>query len=270
MNARVISSTRYSAWCLGGLLVAVSGGMSVAETTDASQEERERQAALTEVWEPVPEMVDAPADGAPSDAVVLFDGENLDGWQSEQGGAAGWHIEDGAMTVARGSGGIQTRDEFCDVQLHVEWRAPADTAGYEGQDRGNSGIFLQQRYEVQVLDSWQNPTYPNGQAASIYKQYIPLVNASREPGEWQSYDIIYTAPQFDDSGALTSPAYATVLHNGVLVQNHVEIQGTTEWIGAPEYEAHGCAPIFLQDHDADVSYRNIWVRPLGGETVTEG
>ncbi len=128
------------------------------------------------------------------------------------------------MTVKRGAGGIRTREDFCDVQLHLEWRTPEDTAGMDGQDRGNSGVFLQERYEIQVLDSYDNETYPNGQAASIYKQHIPLVNASRPPGEWQSYDIIYTAPRFDDAGELESPAYATVLHNGVLVQNHVEIQ----------------------------------------------
>ncbi|ALM52568.1 3-keto-disaccharide hydrolase [Halomonas huangheensis] len=269
MNSTFLVRSKWSAWCLGGLMVAASGGLSAAESNDASEQERHRQASLTEVWEPVPEMVEAPREGPPSDAIVLFNGENLDSWQNEQGEAAEWLIEDGAMTVARGSGGIETRESFCDVQLHVEWRAPEDTAGYEGQDRGNSGIFLQQRYEVQVLDSWHNPTYPNGQAASIYKQHIPLVNASREPGEWQSYDIVFTAPRFDDSGELNSPANVTVLHNGVLVQNHVEIEGSTEWIGAPEYEAHGCAPIFLQDHDADVSYRNIWVRPLDSASEAE-
>ena len=133
----------------------------------------------------------------------------------------------------------------------------------DGQDRGNSGVYLQGRYEIQVLDSHDNATYPNGQAASVYKQHIPLVNASRPPGEWQRYDILYTAPRFDDAGELASPAYVTVLHNGVLVQHHVEIQGTTEWIGEPAYdEAHGCAPLYLQDHDAAVSFRNIWVREL--------
>ncbi len=167
------------------------------------------------------------------------------------------------MTVERGSGGIRTRQDFCDVQLYLEWRAPAEIDGMQGQDRGNSGVFLQERYEIQVLDSYDNETYPNGQAASVYKQHIPLVNASRPPGEWQSYDILYTAPRFDESGELASPAYVTVLHNGVLAQHHVEIQGTTEWIGEPDYdEAHGCAPIYLQDHDAAVSFRNIWVREL--------
>lgn len=240
--------------CLATGLVMM---LAAAQASDAER------AARTEVWEPVPPVVTAPPGGVPSDAVVLFDGSNLDAWEGEQGGAAPWRVEDGVMTVARRSGGIRTRESFCDVQLHLEWRAPADITGMDGQDRGNSGVFLQQRYEVQVLDSYDNPTYPNGQAASIYKQYIPLVNASRPPGQWQAYDILYTAPRFDASGALESPAYVTVLHNGVLVQNHVQIQGKTVWIGEPAYdEAHGCAPLYLQDHDAEVSFRNIWIRPL--------
>lgn len=222
-----------------------------------------QQAAKTEVWEPVPTAVSVPETDAPSDAIVLFGGTDLDEWEAEEGGPAEWHLEDGAMTVNRGAGGVRTRQDFCDVQLYMEWRAPADIDGMDGQDRGNSGVFLQERYEIQVLDSYDNPTYPNGQAASIYKQHIPLVNASRPPGDWQSYNILYTAPRFDDGGALESPAYITVLHNGVVVQHHAEVQGTTEWIGEPNYdEAHGCAPIYLQDHDADVSFRNIWVREL--------
>lgn len=223
----------------------------------------EQQSAKTEVWEPVPITVSVPENGAPSDAIVLFDGTDLAAWEAEEGGQAEWHVEDGAMTVNRGAGGVRTRQDFCDVQLYLEWRAPADIDGMDGQDRGNSGVFLQERYEIQVLDSYDNPTYPNGQAASIYKQHIPLVNASRPPGEWQSYNILYTAPRFDEEEALESPAYITVLHNGVVVQHHAEVQGTTEWIGEPSYdEAHGCAPIYLQDHDAAVSFRNIWVREL--------
>ncbi|MDN3559645.1 3-keto-disaccharide hydrolase [Vreelandella neptunia] len=223
----------------------------------------EQQSTKTEVWEPVPPSVSVPETGVPSDSIVLFDGADLDAWEAEEGGPAEWHVEDGVMTVNRGAGGIRTRQDFCDVQLYLEWRAPADIDGMEGQDRGNSGVFLQERYEIQVLDSYDNPTYPNGQAASIYKQHIPLVNASRPPGEWQSYNILYTAPRFDDGDTLESPAYITVLHNGVVVQHHAEVQGTTEWIGKPNYdEAHGCAPIYLQDHDADVSFRNVWVREL--------
>lgn len=236
-----------------------------AAQEDASKEALtpEQQSTKTEVWEPVPPLVSVSETGVPSDAIVLFDGADLDAWESEEGGPAEWHVEEDVMTVNRGAGGIRTRQDFCDVQLYLEWRAPADIDGMEGQDRGNSGVFLQESYEVQVLDSYDNPTYPNGQAASIYKQHIPLVNASRPPGEWQSYNILYTAPRFDDEGALESPAYITVLHNGVVVQHHAEVQGTTEWIGEPNYEeAHGCAPIYLQDHDADVSFRNVWVREL--------
>ncbi len=223
----------------------------------------EQKSTVTEIHEPVPETVETSEDAPPSDATVLFGGENLDAWEGMEGGEAPWTVEDGAMRIARGEGGIRTTEDFCDVQLHVEWRSPEETEGYDGQDRGNSGIFLQDRYEVQVLDSYDNPTYVNGQAASIYKQHAPMVNASGAPGEWQSYDIVYTAPDFSDAGMLTEPARVTVLHNGVVVQNDVEIQGKTVWIGAPAYdEAHGCAPISLQDHDADVAYRNIWVRPL--------
>ncbi len=251
------------ALCLlvGGSLLAFDS----AAQEGASQEALtpEQRSTKTEVWEPVPPSVSVPETGVPSDAIVLFDGADLEAWEAEEGGPAAWHVEDGVMTVNRGAGGVRTRQDFCDVQLSLEWRAPKDIDGMEGQDRGNSGVFLQERYEIQVLDSYDNPTYSNGQAASIYKQYIPLVNASRPPGEWQRYNILFTAPRFDDEGALESPAYITVLHNGVVVQNHAEVQGTTEWIGEPSYdEAHGCAPIYLQDHDADVSFRNIWVREL--------
>lgn len=221
----------------------------------------------TEVWEPVPAVVSAPANGTPSDALVLFDGKNLNQWQAAEGGEAKWKIVDGAMVVVPKTGDIKTKESFCDVQLHIEWRTPTqitDDAGklLEGQGRSNSGVFFQERYEVQMLDSYNNKTYPNGQAASVYKQSIPLVNASRAPGEWQTYDIIFTAPKFDAAQKLTSPGYLTVLHNGVLVQNHFEIQGATEWIGKPVYKAHGCAPIRLQDHGNPMSFRNIWVRKL--------
>ncbi|WP_197038246.1 3-keto-disaccharide hydrolase [Billgrantia saliphila] len=244
-------------------LMAVSFAAVGGEDAPEEALEPWQQAEKTEVWEPVPPVVEAPEGGVPSDAIVLFDGSDLEAWEAEVGGPAPWHHQGEAMTVKRGAGGIRTRQAFCDVQLHLEWRTPVDIEGMDGQDRGNSGVFLQERYETQVLDSHDNPTYPNGQAASVYKQHIPLVNASRPPGEWQSYDILYTAPRFDAAGELASPAYVTVLHNDVLVQHHVEIQGTTEWIGEPDYdEAHGCAPIFLQDHDAAVSFRNIWVREL--------
>lgn len=224
--------------------------------------DQSRDPARTEVWKPIPAVVATPKDAAPSDAMVLFGGKDLSAWEGEQGGKAPWAVADGAFTVVPGSKGIRTKQRFCDIQLHVEWRTPTGTKGFDGQHRGNSGIFLQEVYELQVLDSYDNPTYSNGQAASIYKQSIPLVNASRAPGEWQAYDIIWKAPRFSEGGGLVSPARITVLHNGVLVQDDTVLSGKTEYIGAPSYSPHGCAPIYLQDHDSKVSYRNIWVREL--------
>lgn len=218
--------------------------------------------AKTEVWKPVPAAVATPRNAAPSDAVMLFDGSDLSAWESERGGKAPWAVADGAFTVVPGSKGVRTKQSFCDIQLHIEWRSPAQTQGFAGQHRGNSGIFLQQLYELQVLDSHDNATYSNGQAGSIYKQAIPLVNASRAPGEWQEYDVIWKAPRFSQGGGLVSPARMTVLHNGVLVQNDTVLSGKTEYIAAPSYSPHGCAPIYLQDHDAKVSFRNVWVREL--------
>ena len=221
---------------------------------------------LTEVWSPVPAVVTAPAGGIPSDAVVLFDGKNLDAWESAKnetlGQPAAWKIEDGAMVVAPKTGDIRTKAAFGDVQLHAEWRTPAKVVG-ESQGRGNSGIFFMSQYELQVLDSHNNKTYPNGQAGSIYKQHIPLVNASRGPGEWQTYDAVFIAPRFDASGKLVSPARVTVFHNGVLVQNNVELQGATAWRGKPSYKAHPPKlPIQLQDHGNPVAFRNFWVREI--------
>ena len=225
--------------------------------------QRHLKAKVTEVWTPVPEVV-TPGDNSapPSDAEILFDGSSLDQWRSLNGSNAGWTInDDGSVTVKPGSGDILTRENYGDVQLHVEWRTPADIKS-ESQGRGNSGVFLMQHYEVQVLDSFNNDTYPNGQAGSVYKQHIPLVNASRKPGAWQTYDIIFTAPRFSKNGRLNSPARVTVLHNGVLIQNNVTLAGHTAYVGAPQYNAHGELPIKLQDHSNLVSYRNIWVRRL--------
>ena len=223
-----------------------------------------RDPKMTEIWEPKPPKVTPGGNwGAPpSDAIILFDGADLTQWQSARdGGEARWQVADGAFTVTKGTGDIKTKRTFGDVQVHIEWRAPSVLEG-EGQGRGNSGIFLQERYELQVLDSYESPTYPNGQAGSIYKQHVPLVNATRPPGEWQSFDIIFVAPKFGGNGRVVSPGRITVLHNGVLIQNNVEIWGNTEYIGLPRYTPHEKGAIQLQDHGNPVSYRNIWVREL--------
>lgn len=219
----------------------------------------------TEFYEPVPPKVtSSPVSVAPpSDAIILL-GEDADAkeWVSTTtGGAVEWTKEGNALVVNPGKGGIKTRRTFKDVQLHVEWRSPMEPDN-EGQKRGNSGVFLQGRYEVQVLESNGSDTYTNGQAASIYKESPPLVNTTSVMGEWNSYDIIYSAPIFNKDGMLVRPAYITVLHNGVLVQNHWEIKGTTAYIGLHKYIAHGDDSIMLQDHSNKVAYRNIWVREL--------
>lgn len=230
--------------------------------------------ADTEVWEPVPKIVTpGPAISAapPDDAVVLFDGTNLDQWVSARDKSpAGWTVADGIFTVNKPAGNIQTKRSFTNYQLHIEWRIPEGITG-TGQARGNSGVFLASTgngdggYELQVLDSYDNKTYVNGQAASIYKQAIPLVNASRKPGEWQSYDVAWTAPTFNADGSVKTPASVTVLHNGVLVQNHFELKGETLYIGKPVYKKYDSAPIKLQSHgdpSPPISFRNIWVREL--------
>lgn len=217
---------------------------------------------LTEVWEPEPKVVTPGLNNsAPSDAIILFDGKNLDNWQDKNGNTPKWTVQDGAMTVDKGSGNIKTKQTFGDIQLHIEWRTPSKVEG-EGQGRGNSGIFLQERYELQVLDSYKNRTYSNGQAGSIYKQSAPLVNAAKGPGEWQMYDVVYFAPKFNDDGSLKSPGRITVFHNGVLIQHNTEIKGTTEYIGKPKVIAHGKGAVELQDHNNPTSFRNIWVREL--------
>ncbi|PAX07745.1 3-keto-disaccharide hydrolase [Sphingomonas lenta] len=214
----------------------------------------------TERWSPVPPAVEAPEGRPPSDAVVLFDGRSLAGWVGADGGPAKWTVQNGAMRVTPKTGDIASRERFGDVQLHVEWRTP--TSDKEGQARSNSGVFLMGLYEVQVLDSYRAKTYVNGQAASLYKQHAPLVNASRPPGSWQSYDIVFRAPRFDGD-RLVRPARVTVFHNGVLVQHDAELAGPTVYIGKPEYKPHAAAlPITLQDHGDLIEYRNIWARRL--------
>jgi len=219
----------------------------------------------TELYTPVPPKVTYNENGVPSDAIVLFDGTSLDNWiSSKDSTAAKWHLnDDGSMTVADKTGDIQTKQNFNSIQLHLEWRSPDEILG-ENQSRGNSGVFLNNLYEVQVLDNNDNPTYVNGQVASIYKQSIPLAMASVPSGEWNTYDIIYQAPYFNSTGDKIKSGTLTVIHNGVLVQNHVEIKGTTEYIGWPKNPSHGAGPLRLQDHgdNSRVSYRNIWVREL--------
>ena len=196
----------------------------------------------------------------PADAIVLFGGSDLSQWRSESGGKAGWEVKDGVATVSK-TGNIVTKQSFGDCQLHIEWATPAEVQG-EGQGRGNSGVIFQQRYELQILDSYQNKTYFNGQAGAVYSQYAPLVNVSRKPGEWQSYDVIFHAPRFDENGRLTRAATMTVLHNGVLVQDHVEIKGPTAQQPA-KYVAHPLKqPLVLQDHGNPIRFRNIWIREL--------
>jgi len=229
----------------------------------------------TEVWSPVPKVV-TPGNPSfanpPSDAIVLFDGKNLDEWDSvaDTTKTANWNVSDGILTVNKKTGNIQTKKSFTDYQLHIEWRIPANITG-EGQARGNSGVFLASTgtgdagYELQVLDSYNNSTYVNGQAGSIYKQYPPLVNACRKPGEWQSYDIVWTAPRFNEDGSLKTAARVTVLHNGILIQNNTVLKGETRYIGQPFYKKHGACPIKLQAHgdkSEPLSFRNIWVREL--------
>jgi len=203
------------------------------------------------------------AGAPPSDAIALFDGKDLSHWRNAKDGTeVKWAVRDGYLEVVPKTGDIATREEFGDCQLHVEWATPAVVKG-DGQGRGNSGVFLMQRYEVQVLDSYQNKTYYHGQAGSIYKQYAPLVNASLQPGEWQSYDIIFKAPKFDEQGKVTDRARFTVLQNGVLIQNNVEVYGNTAHDKPALYVAHAArAPLQLQNHGDPVRYRNIWIRQL--------
>jgi hypothetical protein len=212
-----------------------------------------------QVVKPAPQALPVPA---PPDAVVLFDGTSLAEWRSADGGPAKWVVKDGALESVPGSGYLQSARGFGDVQLHVEWAAPVPARG-TSQGRGNSGVFLMGLYEVQVLDSYENDTYPDGQAAAIYGQYPPLVNASRPPGEWQTYDIAFRRPRFRPDGTLSTPARITVIHNGVLVQDGVEPWGPTAWLQALPYTSHAeKLPLSLQDHGNPVRYRNIWLREL--------
>jgi len=249
------------------LLAALLAGTSfMANAQQAKPED-------TEVWEPVPKVVTPGANvgDAPSDAVILFDGKNLDQWvQADDNSPAKWTVANGILTVNKLLCNIQTKQSFTNYQLHLEWREPVGLEG-TGQARGNSGVFLASLgkgdagYELQVLDSYNNKTYVNGMAGSIYKQAIPLANPGRANGEWQTYDVIWTAPTFNEDGSVKTKARVTVFFNGVLVENNFELWGPTLYIGKPQYRAHGPAPIKLQAHgdkSMPLSYRNIWVREL--------
>ncbi len=206
---------------------------------------------------PEVKVVDPGAPGEhPGDAIVLFDGKDMSQWVDGDD----WKVQDGYVITARHD--IHTKQAFGDCQLHVEWATPEEITG-SGQGRGNSGVFLMSLYELQVLDSYDNSTYPDGQAGAIYKQQPPLANVCRKPGEWQTYDIIFSAPRFDNDGKLVKPAYITALQNGVLIQNHFEIQGATSYTEAPKYTAHPAKmPLLLQYHNNKVRFRNIWIREL--------
>jgi hypothetical protein len=247
-----------------GVVSAALWGLAVSAQVNRSAEMKkwpihDESRPMPPVVDPGPAQAPAPV---PSDAIVLFDGKDLSEWTNTKGAPAGWRIADGFMEVVKGSGSIRTKRTFGDCQLHVEWSSPVTATG-SGQDRGNSGVFLMDRYEVQVLDSYQARTYADGMAGAIYGQYPPLVNASRKPGEWQVYDIVFRAPRFDANGAVVSPARATVFHNGILVQDNEELTGPTANKARPPYKAHeDKLPISLQDHSHPVRFRNIWIREL--------
>jgi hypothetical protein len=245
-----------------------------ATITAIAQESDAEKSKKTEVWTPVPKIVTpSKTHGAPpSDAVILFNGKDLGQWVSTKDSTkpAMWTVDGDVLTVKKGTGNIETKQSFLDYQLHVEWRIPKNITG-SGQARGNSGVFLaawgsgENGYEIQILDSYKNETYVNGQAGSIYKQHIPLANVNLPPGEWNVYDIAWTAPRFNDDGSVKSPAMVTAFLNGVLVQSNIAVKGETRWVGTPEYKKHGALPIMLQDHgdpSPAISFRNIWVRPL--------
>ena len=275
----MIMRTQNLKFLLFATLIAMTvPGMTQQPTAPASADQQtaaKPKPQDTEVWEPVPKIVTPGATNAapPSDAIVLFDGKDLSEWVSAQDGSpAKWTVADGIMTVlkAPGVGNIQTKRTFKNYQLHIEWKIPENITGSD-QARGNSGVFLASLgpgdagYELQVLDSYNNKTYVNGQAGSIYKQGIPLVNPNRKPGEWQTYDVVWTAPTFNADDSLKTPAYVTVFFNGILVQNHFELKGQTLYIGQPFYKKYDTAPIKLQahgDHSEPLSFRNIWVREL--------
>jgi len=264
----------HRAWLAGGgaglVLFTAAGAIAQAVPPPPGSTAKPQD---TEQWTPVPAVVTPGASDAapPSDAIVLFDGKSLDQWvNTRDKQPAGWTVANGLLTVNKAVGNIETKRSFRNFQLHLEWRVPANVTG-SGQGRGNSGVFLASTgpadagYELQIMDSYNNPTYVNGQAGSLYKQHPPLVNASRKPGEWQTYDVVWTAPVFASDGKVTSPAKVTAFHNGVLIQNAAVLAGETLYIGKPSYRPYVTAPIKLQAHgdpSPPLSFRNIWVREL--------
>ena len=254
------------------ILLAATAALASLNPTQAQEKKDYPQPeamrpGMSEYWTPQPRVVtpgDIKQNTAPSDAIVLFDGDDLSAWMTPDGKPAEWTVTGGVMTVDKSKGDILTRQKFGSFQLHLEWRVPKNIEG-ESQSRGNSGVFLQDMYEVQILDCYKNETYVNGMTGSIYKQTPPMVNAMRAPGEWNVYDIIYTAPIFKEDGTYLYRPYVTVIQNGIVLQNHTEIQGTTEYIGFPRTVKHSEGPIRLQSHgdpSQPISFRNIWIRPL--------
>ena len=256
-------------------LLAFASMTAMVASLSAQQAEKPKPED-TEIWEPVPAVVTPGANNTapPSDAIVLFDGKNEDEWVSAKDHSpAKWTVADGVLTVSKdpaAGGSIETKRSFKNYQLHVEWKIPENITG-SGQARGNSGVFLASTgpgdagYELQVLDAFGNKTYVNGMAGSLYKQAIPLANPARKPGEWETYDVVWNAPTFNEDGSVKTPAYATVFFNGVLVENHFELKGETLYIGKPFYKKYDSAPIKLQAHgdkSEPISFRNIWVREL--------
>lgn len=259
LGSLCLNHKRQSRYFLRPILVgwALMPGLSLGMLPACSSAVRPHAASLPPIVAPGEPWFTPP----PADAIVLFDGANLRRWQRRNGKPARWTLQDEYMEIRPWSGALWTRDAYGDLQLHLEWATPFPPRGH-GQGRGNSGIKFMGLYEVQILDSYENETYPDGQAAAIYSQYPPLVNASRPPGAWQSYDILFRRPRFNADGSLAQPAIVTVLHNGVLVQDHVEVTGPTQGHDRP-YEAHpDRLPLMLQNHRSRVRFRNIWIREL--------